>query len=185
MDRSLGFGLHPATHRPIKTPFLLKVTYSVKLATECKSLTHYTKRYAVTPLGRSHYRWCIRFQVLFHSLPGVPLTFPSRYWSTIGRWWVCRLGGRSHISPDRISRVPGPTFRTLRTAHEISEYGTVTHHGRRTSQLVLPISTVITHRLLRVRSPLLAESHTERYSLQVLEYGSSSRVRFSKSMYST
>ena len=33
------------------------------------------------------------FQVLFHSPPGVLFTFPSRYWSTIGRQRVFSLGG--------------------------------------------------------------------------------------------
>ena len=35
----------------------------------------------------------IRFQVLFHSPPGVLFTFPSQYFSTIGHWVVFRLGG--------------------------------------------------------------------------------------------
>ena len=40
----------------------------------------------------------IRFQVLFHSPPGVLFTFPSQYCSTIGHWLVFRLGGWSpHI----------------------------------------------------------------------------------------
>jgi hypothetical protein len=36
-----------------------------------------------------------RFQVLFHSPPGVLFTFPSRYWSAIGHQGVFRLGGWS------------------------------------------------------------------------------------------
>ena len=36
-----------------------------------------------------------RFQVLFHSPPGVLFTFPSRYWCTIGHRGVFRLGGWS------------------------------------------------------------------------------------------
>ena len=40
----------------------------------------------------------IRFQVLFHSPPGVLFTFPSQYCSTIGHRVVFRLGGWSpHI----------------------------------------------------------------------------------------
>ena len=35
----------------------------------------------------------IRFQVLFHSPPGVLFTFPSQYFSTIGHQVVFRLGG--------------------------------------------------------------------------------------------
>ena len=41
----------------------------------------------------------IRFQVLFHSPPGVLFTFPSQYFSTIGHWVVFRLGGWSPIFP--------------------------------------------------------------------------------------
>ena len=37
----------------------------------------------------------IRFQVLFHSPPGVLFTFPSRYWFTIGRQVVFSLRGWS------------------------------------------------------------------------------------------
>ena len=40
-----------------------------------------------------------RFQVLFHSPPGVLFTFPSRYWSTIGHRRVFRLGGWSPLLP--------------------------------------------------------------------------------------
>src|SRR2546428_7862127 len=36
-----------------------------------------------------------RFQVLFHSPPGVLFTFPSRYWCTIGHRGVFSLGGWS------------------------------------------------------------------------------------------
>ena len=38
-----------------------------------------------------------RFQVLFHSPPGVLFTFPSRYWSTIGHRRVFSLGGWSPL----------------------------------------------------------------------------------------
>ena len=41
----------------------------------------------------------IRFQVLFHSPPGVLFTFPSRYWSTIGRQGVFSLGRWSSLIP--------------------------------------------------------------------------------------
>ena len=37
----------------------------------------------------------IRFQVYFTPLLGVLFTFPSRYWFTIGRQGVLRLGGWS------------------------------------------------------------------------------------------
>ena len=41
----------------------------------------------------------IRFQVLFHSPPGVLFTFPSRYCFTIGHQVVFRLGGWSPLLP--------------------------------------------------------------------------------------
>jgi hypothetical protein len=42
-----------------------------------------------------------RFQVLFHSPPGVLFTFPSRYSCTIGRGQVFSLGGWSpRIQPE-------------------------------------------------------------------------------------
>ena len=47
----------------------------------------------------------IRFQVLFHSPPGVLFTFPSRYWFTIGcqlvfslRRWASLIHTGSHVS---------------------------------------------------------------------------------------
>ena len=65
----------------------------------------------------------IRFQVLFHSPPGVLFTFPSRYWFTIGQSGVFSLGGWSpHIQTGyHVSR---PTHR----AHSmcIFVYGAVT-----------------------------------------------------------
>ena len=51
----------------------------------------------------------IRFQVLFHSPPGVLFTFPSQYCSTIGHQVVFRLGGWAprlltgfHVSADTL-----------------------------------------------------------------------------------
>ena len=47
-----------------------------------------------------------RFQVLFHSPPGVLFTFPSRYLFTIGHQLVFSLGGWSPPGSHGISRVP-------------------------------------------------------------------------------
>ena len=47
-----------------------------------------------------------RFQVLFHSPPGVLFTFPSRYYSSIGHQVVFRLRWWSTCLPTAISRVP-------------------------------------------------------------------------------
>ena len=43
----------------------------------------------------------VRFQVLFHSPPGVLFTFPSRYYSAIGHQVVFSLGGWSPLLPTR------------------------------------------------------------------------------------
>ena len=51
------------------------------------------KRHAVAPLRRLRPLVNERFQVLFHSPPGVLSTFPSRYWSTIGLPDVFSLAG--------------------------------------------------------------------------------------------
>ena len=49
-----------------------------------------------------------RFQVLFHSPPGVLFTFPSRYWCAIGHRRVFRIGGWSPRVRTGF-HVPGPT----------------------------------------------------------------------------
>ena len=87
-------GLHPATGTPCSDSVSLRLPYTVKLATECKSLTHYTKG-TPSPLTRLRLFVCIRFQDLFHSPSGVLFAFPSRYWFTIGRPRVFSLGGWS------------------------------------------------------------------------------------------
>src|SRR5690625_2085853 len=65
---------------------------------------------------------CIRFQVLFHSPPGVLFAFPSRYWFTIGRLRVFSLGGWApHLRAGfHVSR---PTCLTPSTTELISPTG--------------------------------------------------------------
>jgi hypothetical protein len=103
-------GLHPATKSPYSDSVSLRLPYTVKLATECKSLTHYTKG-TPSPLARLRLFVCMRFQDLFHSPPGVLFAFPSRYLFTIGRLRVFSLGGWSpHLQTGfHVSR---PTCRT-------------------------------------------------------------------------
>src|SRR5580698_4428309 len=92
MDRSSGFGSTPCNYAPYSDSLSLRLPYSVKLATERKSLTHYTKG-TPSPVSRLRLFVCMRFQVLFHSPPGVLFTFPSRYWFTIGGGVYLALGG--------------------------------------------------------------------------------------------
>ena len=108
----------------------------------------------------------IRFQVLFHSPPGVLFTFPSQYCFSIGHQVVFRLGGWS-------PRLPGGflvSARTLDTARCL----TVSTTGLSPSLAGLPMPFpysltfalqslplryfYLRFSLFRFRSPLLAES---------------------------
>ena len=74
-----------------------------------------------------------RFQVLFHSPPGVLFTFPSRYWSTIGHRRVFRVGGWSPQVPTGF-HVSGGT-QVPRASPRRFAYGALTL-SRRPSQAV-------------------------------------------------
>jgi hypothetical protein len=137
-------------NRPIQTRFRCAYAYRLKLAAQIKSLTHYTKG-TPSPLAGLRLLVSVRFQVCFTPLIGVLFTFPSRYLFAIGRRGVLRLGGWSphvqtgfHVSRltrgrDRLLPVRG--YHPLWPAFPDSS-GCI---GRATG-------------LVRVRSPLLAES---------------------------
>ena len=99
MDRSPGFGSNPAyLIRAVNTRFPCgSGTEYLNLACKINSPDHSTKG------TRSHLNVLsvlvgTRFQVLFHSPPGVLFTFPSRYFFTIGHWVVFRVGRwSSHV----------------------------------------------------------------------------------------
>ena len=83
----------------------------VNLASTDNSLTHYTKGTQSPPEGLPLLVRA-RFQVLFHSPPGVLFTFPSRYWFAIGRQVVFSLGGWSPLPLQAFQtgfHVSGPT----------------------------------------------------------------------------
>ena len=95
MDRSPGFGSYACNSGAIHTRFPCGSGPEVlNLATYINSPDHSTKG-----TTSSFNALCVlvntRFQVLFHSPPGVLFTFPSQYCSTIGHWVVFRLGGWS------------------------------------------------------------------------------------------
>ena len=108
MSRSSAFGSTPTDWTPCSDSLSLRLRYTLRLASECKSLTHYTKG-TQSPLARLLLFVCMRFQDLFHSPSGVLFAFPSRYWFTIGRLRVFSLGGWSpHLQTGlHVSR---PTF---------------------------------------------------------------------------
>ena len=78
-----------------------------------------------------------RFQVLFHSPPGVLFTFPSRYWSTIGRRVVFRLGWWSTQLRTGFP-VPGPTQAPPPGGVVGSAYGALTLCRRPSHAVRLP-----------------------------------------------
>ena len=78
IDRPVS-GLLPATQRPFKTRFPYAFPKKVKLATESKSLTHYTKGTQSHPEGCSHCLYAYGFRFYFTPLSGVLFAFPSRY----------------------------------------------------------------------------------------------------------
>ena len=79
MGRSHGFGSTACNFRPIQTRFPCGfAAEQLNLATHRNSLARSTKS---TPSLALWLLVGIRFQVLFHSPPGVLFTFPSRYYS--------------------------------------------------------------------------------------------------------
>ena len=107
-----------------------------------------------------------RFQVLFHSPPGVLFTFPSRYCFSIGHQVVFRLGCWSTRIPTGFLVSCG----TLDTASALLMSLTglspciaalpkaFSYHSRYTLQSEPRTNCFIRFGLFRVRSPLLAES---------------------------
>ena len=96
MDRSPGFGSYTRNYfRAIHTRFPFGSVPSVlNLATYINSPDRSTKS-TTSHLNVLCVLVNIRFQVLFHSPPGVLFTFPSRYFSSIGHQVVFRLRGWS------------------------------------------------------------------------------------------
>src|SRR6476646_11478593 len=95
---------------PCSDSLSLRLPYSVKLATENKSLTHYTKGTQSPNKVGSYCLYAYGFRIYFTPLTGVLFAFPSRYLFTIGRHRVFSLGGWSpHVQTGfHVSR---PTLR--------------------------------------------------------------------------
>ena len=109
-----------------------------------------------------------RFQGLFTPLAGVLFAFPSRYWFAIGRQVVFSLGRWSSQIPTELLELRG-TQVPPRASH-LFIYAAITRSGRPFHAVRLkregPMSAALQPQLycyswfglLRVRSPLLAES---------------------------
>ena len=163
--------LRRATERPVQTRSRCGSVSCLNLAAHRNSLAHSTKGTPSHPKGVLRLLAGARFQVLFHSPPGVLFTFPSRYWYAIGHWRVLRLGGWSPLLPTGFhvsggTRVPGGGDRG-------SAYGALTLYRRPSHAVPLPRSFVTAQCLVPrprrglrsrrfglfpVRSPLLGES---------------------------
>ena len=95
----LASRLRPATLTPCSDSLSLRLAFQLNLAADRNSLAHSTKGTPSRARGPLRLLVGTRFQVLFHSPPGVLFTFPSRYLSTIGHRRVFRLGGWSPQVP--------------------------------------------------------------------------------------
>ena len=97
MGSSLGFGSRASNlTRPVRTRFRFGSPYNrlTSLLT-ANSSAHFARGTPSPPQRGLRLLVGTRFQVLFHSPPGVLFTFPSRYLSTIGRQRVFSLMGWS------------------------------------------------------------------------------------------
>ena len=99
MDRSPGFGSNTCNCRAINTRFPFGYfPEELNLAAYINSPDRSTKS-TTSHINVLCVLVNIRFQVLFHSPPGVLFTFPSQYFSSIGHQVVFRLGGWSPRLP--------------------------------------------------------------------------------------
>lgn len=76
-------GLRPRTYALLRLGFPPAPSLQLNLARKRNSPVHSTKG-TLSPINGLELLVGTRFQVLFHSPPGVLFTFPSRYWFTIG-----------------------------------------------------------------------------------------------------
>ena len=146
-------GLHPATGTPCSDSVSLRLPYTVKLATECKSLTHYTKG-TPSPCG-SDFLYACGFRIYFTPLPGFFSPFPHGTCSLSVDYEYLALEDGPPIFRQGftcpallvVRSVPSSCFR-VRGYHPLWP----DFPDRSTNY------SIITHRLFPVRSPLLRES---------------------------
>ena len=114
-------GLRLTTERSVRTRF--RCASPIRLSSPLNvSRLPIMQKVRSHPLTRLLLFVCMRFQDLFHSPPGVLLTFPSQYWYAIGRSRVFSLGGWSpHLRAG--CHVSRSTYRTLSTTAAFSSKG--------------------------------------------------------------
>jgi len=160
VDRSLGFGSTPSDYSPYSDSISLRLPYSVNLATECKSLTHYTKG-TPSPCG-SDFLYACGFRIYFTPLPGFFSPFPHGT-------------GSLSVDYEYLALEDGPPiFRQDYTCPALLFSSSVPHVGFHIQGYHLlwpdfPFRFVnrltITTRLFRFRSPLLSESRLMSFPL--------------------
>ncbi len=95
MDRSLRFGSRARDYIALfGLAFATAAPHGLTSPRTTNSQAHSSKG-TPSPTNGLRRIVCNRFQVLFHSPPGVLFTFPSRYLSAIGHQGVFRLNGWS------------------------------------------------------------------------------------------
>ena len=140
---------------PLSDSLSLRLPYPVKLATERKSLTHYTKGTQSPHKGGSHCLYACGFRIYFTPLPGFFSPFPHGTGSLSVDYEYLALEdgppmfrqGFSCPALLVVCSVPPTSFR-VRGYHPLSP----DFPFRSTNQLT------ITYRLFPFRSPLLWES---------------------------
>src|SRR5919205_4534070 len=187
MGRSLGFGSRARDSFALfGLAFATATPHGLTSPRTANSQAHSSKG-TQSPSGTNPVRLSrlvgTRFQVLFHSPPGVLFTFPSRYLSAIGHQGVFRLSGWSRrihtefhglgatwetcsggdaFSCTGLSPSPATPSRglPLTTPLSHSPTGRQTGTSRPTTPLPQPLPGLTWKRfsLLRFRSPLLTES---------------------------
>ena len=157
MDRSLRFGSRSCDlGRPVRTRFRYGFPTRVNLATQRKLAGSFFKRHAVTPPRKAKLRRLVgaRFQVLFHSPPGVLFTVPSRYYPlSVTREYLGLAGGPARFTRD----FSGPVLLGIRPWSRVRfAYGGLTLYAGLSQSLRLR-PRFLTPR--RVRQPRPTRSH--------------------------
>ncbi len=146
-------GLHPATQTPCSDSVSLRLPYSVKLATECKSLTHYTKG-TQSPCG-SYFLYACGFRIYFTPLPGFFSPFPHGTCSlSVDYEYLALEDGPPIFRQDYTCPALLVVHLVLQKSFPVRGYHPLwPDFPFRSSK-----STAKEHRLFRFRSPLLSES---------------------------
>ena len=163
MDRSSGFGSTPSNYSLYSNSLSLRLPYSVKLATERKSLTHYAKG-TQSPCG-SYCLYVCGFRFYFTPLPGFFSPFPHGTGSlSLTRLYLALADGPACFRQDSsclaVLRIPLGFTRISVTGLSPSSAGLSIpfSYPRSCHLMVLQPRSSDRFGLLPFRSPLLRES---------------------------